>query len=245
MYHNEQSEAPAIVRVDVDANIRFKGKDGVFEIYDRSTKEKKEMKEITIVPVNDSRFTVKAAQNDEGSFLFSAMYRSAKQNITVLRSENGKVSVEKQGTWAEVKDANLKYTRVLYCIFRDGKDLKRAEFDLQGIGLVQWGKLRPTENKVLTLAVSAEKSFKTPKGQFYEMTLAKSEDPKPAEDAAGSLMAVNVAESFASFDENYAYREKQRGESVEAERAEPSEDAPTISLNEPEEEKLEVENVPF
>lgn len=244
MYHSEQSEAPSIVRVEVEANIRFKGKDGVFEVYDRATKEKKELKEITIVPVNDSRFTVKAAQNDEGSFLFSAMYKSAKQNITILRSTGGKVSVEKQGTWAEIKDANLKYTRVMYCILRDGKDLKRAEFDLQGIGLVQWGKIRPAENKTLTLAVSAEKTFKTPKGQFYEMTLVKTEDPKPSEDTAGKLMAADVITSFASFDENYAYREQQRGESVEAERAEPSEEEePTIDLKD--EEKVLVGDVPF
>lgn len=248
MYHSEESEAPKIVRVETEASIRFKAKEGSFDIYDRSTKENKQVKEIVIVPVNDSRFTVKAAQNDEGAFIFSAMYRSAKQNITVLRSENGKVSVVKQGPWAEIKDANLKYTRVMYCLLVDGKSMKRAEFDLQGIGLVQWGKIRPQGNFAVTLAVSQDKSFKTPKGTFYEMVATKMEAPKADQEVAAKLMASDVSASFASFDANHEYRKNKDKDSAEMEEATPSDDGSekaTINLDEPEGEKLRLENVPF
>lgn len=220
MYHEETSEAPKIIRVETDLSIRFKSKDGIFDIYDRESKTNKQVKEVTIVPVNDSRFTIKAAQNDEGSFIFSAMYRSTKQNIVILQSTNGKVSVVKQGTYEQIKDANLKYTRVMYCIFTEGKTIKRAEFDLQGIGLVQWGKIRTAEKVATTIKISADQSFKTPKGQFYEMVAGASRVPTVAEDTAAEFMAENVADSFKSFDANYKYRKLERSNKNEDETEE-------------------------
>lgn len=245
MYHSEESEAPKIIRVDTEVSVRFKGKDGVFDIYNRKTKENKQVKEITILPVNDSRFTVKAAQNDDGAFIFSAMYRSTKQNITVLKSESGKVSVVKQGTWEAIKDANLKYTRVLYCIIIDGKSIERAEFELQGIGLVQWGKIRTQDNVAITLAVSSEKTFKTPKGMFYEMVSVKKDIPKLAEETAAKFMADSVKESFDSFDDNYKYRKSLNNEEKVEENSDqastPTGQVPTSDA----EKDLKLSDVPF
>jgi len=237
MYHEETSEAPKIIRVETDLSIRFKAKDGIFDIYDRESKTNKQVKEVTIVPVNDSRFTIKAAQNDEGSFIFSAMYRSTKQNIVILQSTNGKVSVVKQGTYEQIKDANLKYTRVMYCIFTEGKTIKRAEFDLQGIGLVQWWKIRTAEKVATTIKVSADKSFKTPKGQFYEMVAGASRVPTVAEDTAAGFMAENVADSFKSFDANYEYRK--------LERSNKNEDETEKIIVAPEEEDIKLSDIPF
>ncbi len=113
---------------------------------------------------------------------------------------------------------------------------------------MQWGKIRPTDNVAITIAVSAEKTFKTPKGTFSEMVVVKSDAPKPGEEVAAKLMASDVALSFASFDANHEYRKNKDKDSVEMEEAEPSADSgekATINLDEPEEEKFLVGDVPF
>lgn len=258
MYFNEKSDAPKIERVEVDKYVRFKPKDGVFEIYDKETKEKTEVKEISLIPVNDSRFTVKAAQNDDGAFIFSGMYRDARESITVLRSEGGRVRVYAEGSWSDIKgDANLKYTRVMYAVLRNGKKVERAEVSLQGIALVQWGKIRqglPETPEVVVLSVSSQKTFSTPKGMFYEMVLSKTDKVHPAEDAAGHLLAENVQRSFASHDANRKYRkqETEEAKATEAAISGVGEETVkghqvsdgTIDLDSPKEE-LRAEDVPF
>lgn len=252
MFYEEQTESPKIERVEVDSYIRFKAKDGVFEVYDKATKAKKELKEISILPVNDSRFTIKPAQNDEGSFLFSGMYRSTKQHLTVLRHENGRTSIEAEGDWQTIKsNPNLKYTRVLYCVLRDGEESKRAEFTLQGIGLVQWGGIRSNENIVNILAVSADKSFKTPKGMFYEMTLKEKVKTTTKEEEKALALVDDIQRSFASHDANYSYRAKLRNQpeapvSIEtAAKIMNPEQKDVLNLDATGEDEVDITKVPF
>lgn len=232
-YEEETSDAPRIYRPDIATYLRFKAKDGVFEIYDAVTKEKKQVKELTILPVNDSRFTVKPAMNEPGIFMFSGLYRSSKQKITVLQQKDGKTSIYKEGTWDELKpDANLKFTKMLYCMLKDGDRFVTAEFQLQGVSMIMWGDISAKgTDGIMTLSVSAEKNFKTKLGAFYSMIGAVTGKPDEQEDAAARHFGGEVKRAFDSHDENYKYHQ---GEVPKAEKVnpEPKEDIPTINLDE-------------
>lgn len=237
MYFEEStSDAPRIYRPEISAYLRFKAKDGAFEIYDAVTKEKKQVKELMILPVNDSRFTVKPALNEPGIFMFSGLYRSPKQTITVLQQRDGKTSVYKEGPWEELKvDANLKFTKMLYCMLKDGDRFVTAEFSLQGVGMIMWGDISAKgTDGLMTLTVSEEKNFKTKLGVFYSMQGSVTGKPDESEDTAAKHFGSEIKRAFDSHDESYKYHQ---GDVPKAEKTnpaavtEPQEELATINLD--------------
>lgn len=241
MYHEEQtSDAPQIYRPMIEARLRFKSKDGKFEVYRTNTKEKELLDAIAIIPISDSRFTIKPAQNTPGEFLFSGLYRSSKQRITVLKSQGGKVSMYKEGTWEELKtDPNLKYTKVLFCLLKTGDKLETAEFDLQGVAMIMWGDIskRGTDG-VIALSVSPEKDFKTKLGSFHTMLGEVVAKPNEREDTEARAFAAEVKKSCESHDASYKHYQ---GEVPKAEASVPEKaDAaiPTINLDDDEFEEV-------
>lgn len=250
MYLEEQtSDAPRIHRAEIQAYIQFKGKNGYFEIYDAVTKEKKQVPSIEILPINDSRFTVKPAMNEPGIFMFSGLYKSSKQTITVLEMKDGKTTVYIEGDWEMLKqDPNLKFTKVFYCMLKEGNRFLTAEFQLQGIAMIQWGEIATQGTSgMMTLTVSKEKTFKTKLGMFHTMEGGITGEPTAEEDMVAKYFSEDIKKAFASHDANYEYR---HGDAPKAERIKPEsvteakEAVPTIQLDDTAEE-IHIEDVPF
>lgn len=220
MYINERgADAPKIYKANIVLNVRFKAKDGVFDLYDRDTRQATQVKAINIIPISDSRFTIKAAQVINGESIWSSLYRSPKQHITVLKKSGMKTSVYAQGTWEELKkDNNLKYTKVLYCLVeRDGKWLT-AQFDLQGIAAIMWNTVTAKgTDRIMKLQVSSTKSFKTDKGYFHEMIGEAVDVIEGALDEQAKAFADEVKKVYDTNDKAYEYY-KQQGKDLEEEQ---------------------------
>ena len=221
MYLEEQSESPKVYRAENDINLKFKAKEGKFSLYVREKKEKVDCENVEIIPISDSRFTIKSAMNEPGEFIFSGLYKDARGKLTVLKSSSGKTKVYAEGAWSEIKkDTNLKFTRVVFCLLNTSKGWMRTEFELQGIAAVMWSNLAEKRlNGILGLSVSLEKSFSTPLGKFYEMvpevkgTIGKEEDDKARE------YAEEIRKMYESYDKiqvHYSKAEKEREEESSA-----------------------------
>lgn len=214
MYLNERgSDAPQIYRADIPVSIKFKAKDGSFDLYDRRDKKQSKEKSIKIIPVSDSRFTVKAAQVAEGEMVWSGLYRSPKQHITVLKKKGTKTSVYAEGTWEELKrDPNMKYTKVLYCLIELGGIWVPAQFELQGISSIMWQTISSKgTDRIMKLETSPKKTFKTDKGFFYEMVGGPIEAINPEQDGAAQSFAAEVKKIYDTNDANYEHYKKERG----------------------------------
>jgi len=206
----EGAGAPESKRVDETLSVRLKVKDGVFDLYNRKTKEKSEVKEIKIVPINDDRFTIKSSEGVAGEFVFSGIYRSAKQNIAVLKSSNGSTKTVMEGNWASIRDAakaaGYKYTKLFYCLVELDGEFHRAIFDLQGIAAIQWGKIESVEQgNSITLKVSDEKNFETSGKKFYSMEKVSVDTISDDADKLAMNYADEVETLFESEDERYKY----------------------------------------
>lgn len=218
----ESSGAPESKRVDEKISLKMKVKDGVFSTYNRETKEKQELKEVTIVPINNDRFTIKASEGAPGEFVFSGVYRSAKQNINVMKSSGGSTKSILEGNWASIKDAakasGLKYTKLFYCLIKTGDTFEKAVFDLQGIAAIQWGKIDGVDiGESITLKVSEEKNFESSGKRFYSMEKVGF-DTIPAEaDKLAQEYASEVDAFFKSEDERYEYYKDSKIEEANAE----------------------------
>lgn len=244
-YEVEQSEAPRIIQADVRYFLRFKPKDGVYTVYDREMKENKEVKTIDIIKISDSRFTVKAAQNEVGAFIFSGLYRDARNTITVLEKRDGRTSVIAEGDWQTIKqNSNLKYVKVLYCLYKNGKTWHKAQFDLMGIASIQWQKV--SGDGVLTLAVSDKKSFQTPRGDFYEITKKAVGEVDEATDGQARVFAGELANVYDSYDANAQYyaKSKKEEESVNSAVPQPPTEMKELKVEETEDE-IRIDDVPF
>lgn len=259
MYVNEKSDNPSIYRAESDISIVFKAKKGHFDFYDKASKQSKKLKEVEIIPVSDSRFTIRAAENVEGEFIFSGLYKSTRQKITVLRKKDGKTGVYKEGYWERnvgLGDQNLKFVRLLFCLVKDGGKWKRAEFDLRGVSAVQWSRIAAAgTDGVLKLSITEKAEFEAGGRKFYQFfSSGKSEVPADG-DTEAKAFASEVEKMYRSYDESYAYYEKQDregAEQFERETGEPTKpvkpvdqvEIPTINLDD-DGNDIRIEDVPF
>jgi hypothetical protein len=101
---------------------------------------------------------------------------------------------------------------VLYCLYKDGKTWHKAQFDLMGIASIQWQ--RVSGDGVLTLAVSDKKSFKTPRGDFYEITKKAVGEVDETTDEQARAFAGELTEVYASYDANAKYYAKASEENL-------------------------------
>lgn len=261
MYINERgSEAPQIYKADIPISVRFKAKEGVFDLYDRATKKASKEKTLRIIPISDSRFTVKAAQVADGESVWSALYRHHKQHITVLKKKGTKTSIYAQGTWEEIKkDPNMKFTKVLFCLADIGGVWQPAQFELQGISAIMWQTISSKgTDRIMKLDVSSQKSFKTDKGFFYEMTGEPVDVISEDLDMKARDFSLEVQKVYDTNDANYEHYKKERGDKEEEQMgvdpakapvapvapAVVDDNIPTINLNE-EVEEIKIEDVPF
>lgn len=260
MYLQEKTnEAPEIKRVEIDFNLRFKPKKGKYEIYERKSRELVEFENLEIIPIADSRFTVKIAQNVKGIHIWSGLYKSPKQNITVMKKENDKVEIYKQGDWRSLKAEGLKYVKILHCLVKINNKWQRGEFEFPGITAIMWQDIKSKgTDRVISLQISADKDFETKMGNFYSMTGGATDDvPKEADETAKKF-AGELAEMYKSHDENYEFYNA-KNEPVSDDISEDtsdttpeektqedanSEEIPTIEI-EDDKDSVKIEEIPF
>lgn len=251
MYLNERSDSPSIFRAESEVSILFKAKKGHFDIYDKAKKESREVSQVEIIPINDSRFTIRAAENIEGEFIFSGLYKTTRQKITVLQKKSNKTSVHKEGYWEKgigLGDPNLKFVKLLFCLYKDGDAWRRAEFELRGIAAVQWNKIAEKgTDRIMLLSVSPEKTFDTGGRKFFEMTGGAEDDIDPTGDSAAKAFALDIKKMFDSYDQSYEFYEGKEEKAEELPPTKPISEVvvPVIQLNDEEEEDIKIEDVPF
>jgi len=252
MYIKENtSEAPQIKRVNIEFNARFKPKNAKFDIYERETGTLVEVEQLEIIPISDSRFTVKDPQSQKGIYVWSGLYQNAKQIITIMQKKDGKVSILEQGDWKFLKFNGYKYVKILHCLIKVNGKWKTCEFELAGISAIMWGNIRVhgTEG-IMKLQISSSKDFETARGNFHSMTgFIVQAVPQDVDDVAKSF-ATEIMEMYESYDENYKfYNEKNRLKEEEKEEAiqkEVEDDIPVINIDEEEKnESIDINSVPF
>lgn len=245
MYLKEEgSSAPESKRVDEQVSAQIKVKNGEFTLYNRETKEKtEELKTLKIVPINSSRFTIKASEGVAGEYVFSGTYRSPKQKITVMKSSNGSTKKLLEGSWQDIKDQakamSLKYTKLLYCLIEQDGEWVKGILDLQGISAIQWSQLvLPGAGNSVTLKISDEKNFETSGKKFYSVEVASTESLEDESDAIA--YAQEVEEFFKSEDARYEFYKD------EVTKDEEVEEGPKDGLDaEFPEEDINPEDIPF
>jgi hypothetical protein len=202
----QESNAPEAVRVDANLSVSFKTKNGEFVIYNRETKQKTTSKSIKMIGINDERFTIKMGESVPGQFVFSGIYRSAKQTINILKSANGKTESIMKGTWANIKDsakaAGLKYTKLVYALVENNGSFDKAVIELQGISAIQFGKLGEL-SPVQEIVCSENKTFESGGKFFYEMQLGTGSEL--SDDTLAQAYLQEVKASFKSEDERYEF----------------------------------------
>jgi hypothetical protein len=219
MYLKEKTnEAPRIKKVDINFNLRFKPKFGKFEVYGRDVGEKADFKKLEIIPIADSRFTIKLAQNEKGVSVWSGLYKNTNQNITVMRKKGDKIKIYEQGNWEELKAKDFKYVKILHCLVKINNKWERGEFELQGIAAIMWGDIRDKgTDRVITLQISADKDFKTKMGNFYSMIGGATGDIPDEVDKTAKDFASELSEMYASHDKNYKHYNAKNEPTTQAE----------------------------
>jgi len=261
MYLQEKTnQAPAIKQVKIDFNLRFKPKKGHFDVYSRESRENAEFKELEIIPIADSRFTIKTAQNTKGVFIWSGLYTNPSQKITVMKKEKDKTEIYKQGDWQLLKAEGLKYVKILHCLAKINKKWQRCEFELQGITAIMWQDVKSKgTDRIIKLQVSADKDFATKMGAFYSMIGGATSDIPIAIDAAARGFAKELEEMYASYDENYEFynaknkpvsedNSKNTSDTTNEEKTQENatgEEIPTIEIEEEDKDSVKIQDIPF
>lgn len=208
-YEVEANDRPQIKYARTDFKIQFKPKFGEYRLFNQVTKEETIVKELTIIPISDSRFRIKAAENVAGVSIFSSLYKSADQTITVLEKRDGRTKALAVGKWADIKfTPNIKFVKVLYCLVRVNDRWFRAEVELIGIAAIQWQKNVPLRDGILTIGVSTTQSFSADNRSFYEITQGAIEEIDQAADAEAVEFQSDIKVMYASYDAAYDFYTK-------------------------------------
>lgn len=202
-------DAPELKKIDVSHSIRFKAKEGEYEIYSPNNEEKKsKVKTINFIFGSDSRFTVQGAAPVKGVSIFAGSYNSPKQTITVFKkSGDSKTTVADKGTWEELKDiGKYKYTKLVHGLLETKQGYEPAVIELKGLGISQFDKIKDGgTDGVVTLGVSVEPDYETPHGKFYSMVNLGSKELTTEQETVANDFAQELEESYQSEDERYKF----------------------------------------
>lgn len=139
----------------------WRGKDGLFEYYDKVKKEAVVVKLPFVFIVLDRTSTIRGYNKKMKSGLFSNEVRDVSRDSLTVKFFTG--GIVAQGLWADIKDKVVgrsgKFACNLYVAFKDGGKLQLGAIQLKGCALGPWFEFEKKHGKSVYEKAVAVKGF--------------------------------------------------------------------------------------
>ncbi len=144
---------------------QWKGADGGFKFYDKDKKENIDVPLPFQFIVLDTLSTIKGYDDNAGSGFWSNEIRNTKTDILTVRSKGGICAT---GLYEKViTDRNCtgaKYCQSVYIAYKEGKDLKIGNIQIQGAALGSWIEFCK-KNDIYKISISVKSFTEGKKGK--------------------------------------------------------------------------------
>ena len=120
--------------------ISYKPNSGEFAVYDRVSKSRETLDEISVIILDATRNSISgfSPQYDSG-ILCNTVTNTKKEPLTLGVIKDGKYSEVKKGLYQDIKDfEGAKYTRNVFCLLADGDDYVVSDLQLTGMARSQF-----------------------------------------------------------------------------------------------------------
>lgn len=162
--------------------ISYKPNSGEFVVYDKASKSKETVEEISIIILDADRNSISGFSPEyDSGLLCNAVLNTKKEELVVGIIKNGKYKEIEKGFYQDIKEdiEGAKYTTNVFCLLVEGDDYSVADLQLVGMARSQFDEwyrenTEDAEASVVTLTPSKKVyNFVKKTGELEEVTKAQ------------------------------------------------------------------------